>query len=204
MVEASLGVSQNVGMLRNSGYPEVSWDFDALIAKVATLSKRAAESELAVSTTLALAKALQNTVEVCEDLEGRQGWSEQRQEIQSTITRAEITLHSLKMSQAVLDSLSTTLYNHIAKTDTGSMKTIAVVTLLFLPATFVSAIFSTGIFDFHANESDSEKRVRSSYGWIYLLACILTTGIALVAWVLWYKWGSVWLYKLRRPNRTQQ
>ncbi|KAH7187380.1 hypothetical protein DER44DRAFT_800510 [Fusarium oxysporum] len=204
-VEASLGVSQDVGMLLDSGYHEVSWDFDALIAEVATLSKQAAESELTVTTTLTLAKALQSTVEVCENLEGRrQGWSEQRQEIQSTITRAEMTLHGLKMSQAVLDSLSTALYNRITQTETKSMKTIAVVTLLFLPATFVSAIFSTGIFDFHANESDLDKQVISSYGWIYLLACILTTGIALVVWVLWYKWGYIWMDKRRRLNCKEQ
>ncbi|KAH6982618.1 hypothetical protein EDB80DRAFT_863992 [Ilyonectria destructans] len=191
-VEADLGISRGVKRLRDSGYTEESRNFDALIAEVATLSKQAAESELTASTALTLAKALQNTVEVCENLEGRgQGWSEQRHEIQSTITRAEMTLHSLKMSQAVLDSLSTALYNRITQTETRSMMTIAVVTLLFLPATFVSAIFSAGIFDFHANESDSDKRVISSYGWIYLLACVLTTGIALVAWVLWYKWESL-------------
>jgi Mg2+ and Co2+ transporter CorA len=44
------------------------------------------------------------------------------------------------MSQDVLQSLTAVLYNRINKQDADSMKTIAVVTLVFLPATFVSAV----------------------------------------------------------------
>jgi hypothetical protein len=77
------------------------------------------------------------------------------------------------------------------------MKTIAVVTLVFLPATFVSAIFSTGIFNFHVSEPSDQPRVISKYGWVYLLACLLSTTLTLVSWVCWYRWGRVWLEKLK-------
>ncbi len=68
--------------------------------------------------------------------------------IHATIIRAELYLRHVKMAQTSLQSLSAVLYNRINKQDTDSMKTIAVVTLVFLPATFVSAIFSTGVFNF--------------------------------------------------------
>jgi Mg2+ and Co2+ transporter CorA len=78
----------------------------------------------------------------------------------------------MNMARDVLHSLSAVLYNRISKQDTDSMKTIAVVTLVFLPATFFPAIFSTGIFNFHASESLDQPRTVSKYGWVYLLvAC---------------------------------
>lgn len=77
------------------------------------------------------------------------------------------------------------------------MKTIAVVTLVFLPVTFVSAVFSTGIFNFHASESPDNPRTISKYGWVYLLVCLLSTSLTLISWVCWYRWGRVWLEKLK-------
>jgi hypothetical protein len=88
--------------------------------------------------------------------------SEQQEEVQSTITRAEIYLKHATMTQAVVQSLTSVLYNRISQNDNSSMKTIAVVTLFFLPATFVSAIFSTGIFNFHAGEPSHAQNIVSS------------------------------------------
>jgi Mg2+ and Co2+ transporter CorA len=67
-------------------------------------------------------------------------------------------------------------YNHINKNDTRLMKTIAVVTLFILPSTLVSSIFLTSIFNFQAKESATNPQVISSYGWVYLLTCLLLTG----------------------------
>jgi hypothetical protein len=102
----------------------------------------------------------------------------------------------MKMSQDVLQSLTAVLYNRISKQDTDSMKTIAVVTLVFLPATFISAVFSTGIFNFHATESPNNPKTVSTYGWVYLLACVLSTVLTLISWSCWYRWGRVWREKL--------
>jgi hypothetical protein len=59
--------------------------------------------------------------------------SEQQEEVQSTITRAEIYLKYATMTQAVVQSLTSVLYNRISQNDNSSMKTITVVTLFFLP-----------------------------------------------------------------------
>jgi Mg2+ and Co2+ transporter CorA len=185
----------------------VDHDFALLNADLAGLAKKLADTELSASTILEHAKAFKRLIEICEEYEEtktcRQSQStrpivsEQKEEIQATIIRAELYLRNMKMAQDSLQSLSAVLYNRINKQDTDSMKTIAVVTLVFLPATFVSAVFSTGVFNFHASESSDHPRTISKYGWVYLLVCLLSTTLTLVSWVCWYRWGRVWLEKLK-------
>src|SRR5207248_6908255 len=118
---------------------EISHDFELLNADIAGLSKRAANNALSASTILEHAKALQRLVAICDEYEYevRVGenqlrktakiTSEQHEEIQSTITRAELYLQFTKMTQAVLQSQTAILYNRVNKQDSQSMKTIAVV-----------------------------------------------------------------------------
>ena len=62
------------------------------------------------------------------------------------------------------------------RNDGTSMKTIAVVTLVFLPATLVSAVFSATLFD----------PLGSTNLWrVYLLLCLVLTTSALAVW-FWY------------------
>ncbi len=196
-----LGVTRDGKSLKEEGYGDVDYDFTLLNADIGGISKKLADTQLTTSIILEQAKSFQRLVGLCEDFEAlksrnknpagqRPIVSEQRDEIQSTITRAELYLKNIKMTQGVLGSFSAVLYNRINKQDTDSMKTIAVVTLVFLPATFVSAIFSTGIFNFHAEESQPRTRV-------YLVVCLLSTLVTLLLWVCWYRWGRVWLEKLK-------
>jgi hypothetical protein len=204
-MESRLGVTRDGNYLRSSGYAAIDHDFTLLNADLAGIVKKVADTELSASTVHEHAKSIQRLVEICEDLQSS-GWAnnssvqrifcEQREEIQSTIIRAELYLKHMKMTRDVLQSLTAVLYNRISKQDTDSMKTIAVVTLVFLPATFISAVFSTGIFNFHATDSPSNPRTVSKYGWVYLLACVLSTVLTLISWSCWYRWGRVWLEKL--------
>jgi Mg2+ and Co2+ transporter CorA len=206
-LESRLGVTRDGDSLKLGGYAEVDHDFALLNADLAGLAKKLADTELSASTILEHAKAFKRLIEICEEYEEtktcRQSQStrpivsEQKEEIQATIIRAELYLRNMKMAQDSLQSLSAVLYNRINKQDTDSMKTIAVVTLVFLPATFVSAVFSTGVFNFHASESSDHPRTISKYGWVYLLVCLLSTTLTLVSWVCWYRWGRVWLEKLK-------
>ncbi|KAE9366848.1 hypothetical protein N431DRAFT_417771 [Stipitochalara longipes BDJ] len=201
-LEARLGVTRHGQHLRRKGYAEVDHDFTLLNADLAGFAKKLAETELSAAVLLEHAKGCQRLVGICEDYEAQsqesqRPFSEQREEIHATIIRAELFLKNMKMAQDVLQSLSAVLYNRINKQDTNSMKTIAVVTLVFLPATFVSTVFSTGIFNFHASESPDNPRTISKYGWIYLLICVLSTALTLLSWGCWYRWGRVWLEKLQ-------
>lgn len=202
-MESRLGVTRDGTYLRSSGYAAMDHDFTLLNADLAGIVKKAADTELSASTLHEHAKSIQRLVEVCVDVQSSSNnhsrpriFCEQREEIQSTIIRAELYLKHMKMSRDVLQSLTAVLYNRISKQDTDSMKTIAVVTLVFLPATFISTVFSTGIFNFHASESSSNPQTVSKYGWVYLLACVLSTALTLISWTCWYRWGRVWLEKL--------
>ncbi|CZR54672.1 uncharacterized protein PAC_04556 [Phialocephala subalpina] len=202
-MESRLGVTRNGQLLLMRGYEDVSYDFGLLNADLASIAKQIADTELSVSTMMEQAKAFQRLVKICEACEAESGTnkkqpltvSEQDEEVQATITRAELYLKHTKMAQDVLQSLTAVLYNRINKQDTDSMKTIAVVTLVFLPATFISAVFSTGIFHFHASEAPDHPKTVSRYGWVYLLVCILSTTLTILSWVCWYKWGRHWLVK---------
>lgn len=201
-LEARLGVTRHGRSLMRKGYADVDHDFTLLNADMAGVAKKLAETELSAAVLLGHAKGIQRLVSICEEYEAHSepsgpAFSEQREEVYATIIRAEMFLKNMKMSQDILQSFSAVLYNRINKQDTNSMKTIAVVTLVFLPATLVSTIFSTGIFNFHASESPDNPKTVSKYGWIYLLICVLSTALTLCSWVCWYRWGRVWLEKLQ-------
>ncbi|KAF9638455.1 hypothetical protein BFW01_g9352 [Lasiodiplodia theobromae] len=64
-----------------------------------------------------------------------------------------------------------------AKRDSSSMKTIAILTTVFLPGTFVSALFSTPLV-----ESDP------SQFWIYWAITVPLTGLVMGLWAMWMYW----------------
>ncbi|KAF2177734.1 hypothetical protein K469DRAFT_696495 [Zopfia rhizophila CBS 207.26] len=72
--------------------------------------------------------------------------------------------------------------SRFSKMDSNDMRTIAAVTLGFLPATFMATLFSTGFFDFHKN-----GQVVSSWIWLYWLFTVLLTIFVYFGWY-WYSW----------------
>jgi Mg2+ and Co2+ transporter CorA len=104
------------------------------------------------------------------------------------------------MCENVIQNLSAVLYNRINKCESSLMKTIAVVTVLFLPATFISAVFASGVFNLHGNEEPGRERVVSRNGWIYLTVCLLLSAVTLGLWTCWYLWGGAWLESGRRKR----
>ena len=87
------------------------------------------------------------------------------------------------------------------------MRAVALVTLTFLPATFVSvrfsgntfagwigtdhqqALFSTTFFNFTpGNESQQEAWVISKDFWIYWSVTIPLTLVTMVVWFIWRRW----------------
>jgi len=198
-LESRLGVTKDGQTLASIGYEDMDHDFALLNADIAGALKKVADTELSMSTIIEHARSLQRLISICEGCENQsqQTISEQYEELQSTIIRGELFLKHLKMTHDVLQNLTAVLFNRINKQDTDSMKTIAVVTLIFLPATFVSAVFSTGIFNFHAAEKAGQERTISKYGWVYLLACLLSTSLTLGFWICWYRWGRLWLEKMK-------
>ena len=69
------------------------------------------------------------------------------------------------------------------KKDGYSMKTLAVVTMCFLPATSVSSILAMPLFDWTATRSSVvHPRI-----WVYFLLTTLLTAVTLISWWLWQR-----------------
>ncbi|PSN66492.1 hypothetical protein BS50DRAFT_589222 [Corynespora cassiicola Philippines] len=71
-----------------------------------------------------------------------------------------------------------------AKKDSCAMRTISVLTLIFLPVTAVSAVFSGTVFDFGNWGKDGEN-VASDGWWVFLVCCALCTMITIGVWYVW-------------------
>ncbi|KAB5572487.1 hypothetical protein GE09DRAFT_1099696 [Coniochaeta sp. 2T2.1] len=66
-----------------------------------------------------------------------------------------------------------------AKYDSSHMKIIATMTMVFLPATFVSSVFSMSFFDWDPPEG---KQIVSHYAWIYPVIVAVITIIVVGVW----------------------
>ncbi|KAI8962912.1 hypothetical protein F5Y11DRAFT_320819 [Daldinia sp. FL1419] len=71
-----------------------------------------------------------------------------------------------------------------AQSDGAAMRKVAFVTMMFLPATFLSAVFSMSFFDFQA---DSDSWTVSSKFWIYWVFAIPITIATSLLWNFWHK-----------------
>ncbi|KAF2189291.1 hypothetical protein K469DRAFT_747989 [Zopfia rhizophila CBS 207.26] len=72
-----------------------------------------------------------------------------------------------------------------AKTETMAMKAIAVVTMTFLPATFVASIFSMSFFHFDPAESGKESFIVSDGFWMYWALAAPLSIATLGLWIFW-------------------
>ncbi|MCJ1470057.1 hypothetical protein MMC07_008702 [Pseudocyphellaria aurata] len=91
---------------------------------------------------------------------------------------------SMAMHQIALASKSIA---EATKMDSYAMKTIAILTTIFLPGTFIAALFSTSMFDF-----DHDSIQVSRLFWVYWAVTIPLTVMVVVIWQFW----------LRVRNRT--
>jgi hypothetical protein len=63
------------------------------------------------------------------------------------------------------------------------MKTIAVLTILFLPGTFVATVLSIDMFQWQ-NGDDSEPKVSNLF-WIYWVIALPLTALVMAGWLFW-------------------
>lgn len=81
-----------------------------------------------------------------------------------------------------------------SKRDSTAMKAIAIITTVFLPATFLATFFSMSMFDWDANNSSSPKV--SKYIWVYWVIAIPMTVVVMFLWV--------WLSRLENRNPVKR
>ncbi|KAF2498168.1 hypothetical protein BU16DRAFT_558239 [Lophium mytilinum] len=85
---------------------------------------------------------------------------------------------NLSMAKASRDLAEAT------KADSSAMRTLAFMSIVFLPATFVSSFFSMSMFDWRAPQLTS---IVSKRMWIYWVVSIPLTLIIIVIWQLWLR-----------------
>lgn len=82
-----------------------------------------------------------------------------------------------------------------ARQDSYAMKTIAVLTMFFLPATFTSSLLGTNLFVLDTSGGNGKgKLIVSELWWIYLVSAVPLTLFTLLVWWLYLQW----LLKARR------
>ncbi|RAK87269.1 hypothetical protein BO79DRAFT_229635 [Aspergillus costaricaensis CBS 115574] len=72
-------------------------------------------------------------------------------------------------------------FGHDAKSDSAMMRTVAIVSMVYLPGTFVSGLFGTNFFDY-----ENGKEVMTSSFWIYWAITIPLTLITMFVWACWH------------------
>lgn len=86
----------------------------------------------------------------------------------------------IELSQAF--NLITQHDNRIIQRDSTSMKTIAVMTLLFLPTTAIATIFGTQFFDFGESSDGSRRMHVSHWIWLFGFMSLLVTVFVCGVW----------------------
>jgi hypothetical protein len=110
------------------------------------------------------------------------GQKDNRLNIETAAASHQIAELSLRHNSAMKDMAEDS--RHIAmltRKDSTDMRIIAVVTLLFLPGTFIATFFSADFFNFFP---DAQQQVVSKWVWLYLVLTIALTGLVFIGWFL--------------------
>ncbi|CZT19440.1 uncharacterized protein RCC_05291 [Ramularia collo-cygni] len=100
--------------------------------------------------------------------------------------RNEINLAFHISAQA--DSLIAAKIAHAAQVDSSAMKTLSFLGLVFLPGTFISALFSMSFFNFTPATEDRPEAWRiSNRFWIYFVVTVPVTMFTVGAWAYWQR-----------------
>ncbi|KAK9850379.1 Magnesium transport protein CorA [Penicillium brevicompactum] len=87
-------------------------------------------------------------------------------------------------------------------TDNTMMKTVAIVSLVYLPGTFVSGIFGMNFFDFDGL-SDKAGMSVSRHFWVYWIITIGLTLATIMIWLLWFNGKDIKRVLGKRKRRGQ-
>ena len=95
---------------------------------------------------------------------------------------------------ANLDAQTNILMAREMRKDSSAMKTIASLTMLFLPATFVSSLFGTNFFALTPTGDGGSMFLVSEIWWVYVASAVPLTFVVALAWLWWMRY---------RPQRSR-
>jgi Mg2+ and Co2+ transporter CorA len=99
-----------------------------------------------------------------------------------SIELGNITRRSVSLKERLQYEINLA-HNMVSHRNTDMMRTISAITLLFLPGTFVSGLFSSAFFQF---SSDSQEWVVAKNFWLYWVIVIPLTIATLFVWLMKY------------------
>ncbi|KAK0610882.1 hypothetical protein B0T14DRAFT_607077 [Immersiella caudata] len=104
----------------------------------------------------------------------------------------------VRRCEGMLEQVSMTFQmetSSIARQEVNKMKALAILTMVFLPATFVATFMSMGLFNWHAKEDEA---VMSRYWWVYLA---VAGGLTLFVLLTYRYWSRLWSLKGEKSDR---
>lgn len=105
--------------------------------------------------------------------------------------RSWMKLYNLTANRDSITSLriaeESTKIAHETRRDSNSMKTIATLTMLYLPATFMCSFFGTNFFALDTNGPRPPSFVVSRLWWVYVVTSVPLTLLTFGVWVWWMK-----------------
>ena len=109
----------------------------------------------------------------------------------------DVRLHKADSLQERLDNQVSGMSNIISQRDTSAMKTVAIVTMVFLPGTFVASFFAMPMLNWDAA---AYNRIVNRRFWIYW---IVTVPLTIAVFVLWWARQKVKERKERKANKER-
>lgn len=98
-------------------------------------------------------------------------------------------LHSLlTRSQSLSERLRNEInlaFNLVSQKDGAMMKTVAIVSMVYLPGTFISGLFGTNFFDL-SNDGGAKSWIMSGNFWLYWVITVPLTLATVLVWASWH------------------
>ncbi|KAK7953831.1 hypothetical protein PG996_014718 [Apiospora saccharicola] len=89
---------------------------------------------------------------------------------------------NLEIAESTMNTTTLTVdISKAAQRDSSHMRSIAVLTMAFLPGTFVATVFSMTFFDWQG----SAESILSPYIWIFVAVTVVLTALTLAIWRFW-------------------
>ncbi|KAF2453804.1 hypothetical protein BDY21DRAFT_401325, partial [Lineolata rhizophorae] len=122
-------------------------------------------------------------------------------------TSTQLRLGSMEKRMQNIINLSYNLVTQqdskIMQRDSGVMKSIAVLTLIFLPASTIATMFGSQFFSLEVLESGKTRFIVSKYFWIFFAVALPVTLIVLLPWSYYYRKRTMAIVNQKfKPKRT--
>ncbi|KAI9925110.1 hypothetical protein AWENTII_006762 [Aspergillus wentii] len=106
-------------------------------------------------------------------------------ELHSQSTRCRSLSDRMKNEINLAFNLVSQKFGRNAQSDSAMMKTIALVSLIYLPATFVSGLFGMNFFNL-SDDNGQQLWIMSDNFWLYWAITIPLTILTVIIWAIWH------------------